>query len=47
MNLHENQDVQRVVVLAQGAWDETVVVGVHHGGVQDPVDVQHAYINQR
>lgn len=28
--LHQHQDVQRIVVLAVGAGDEAVVVGVHH-----------------
>lgn len=37
--LHEDQDVEGVVVLAQRLRDEAVVVRVHHRGVQDAVDV--------
>ena len=37
--LHEHQDVDGVIVFAQGAGNEAVVVRVHHRGVQNPVDV--------
>lgn len=40
--LHQNQDIQRVVVVAQGLWDETVVVGVYHTAVQNAVHVAEA-----
>jgi hypothetical protein len=37
--LHEDEDIDGVVVLAEGAGDEAVVVRVHHGRVQDPVNL--------
>ena len=36
-DLHEDEDVHGVVVLAERAGDEAVVVRVHDGGVEDPV----------
>jgi hypothetical protein len=39
LTLHEDEDVQRIVVLTQRLRDEAVVVRVHHRGVQNAVDV--------
>jgi hypothetical protein len=39
MYLHEDEDIDGIVVLAEGAWDEAVVVRVHHGRVEDPVNL--------
>lgn len=38
--LHQNQDIQGVVVFTVGARDEAIVVGVHHRGVKYPIDVE-------
>ena len=38
----EQEDVEGVAVVGQGPGDEAVVGGVHHGGVEDPVEGDHA-----
>ena len=38
-DLHEDEDVHGVVVLAERAGDEAVVVRVHHRRVQHAVDL--------
>lgn len=39
--LHQDQNIQRVIVLAESPGDEAVVVRVHHRGVEDSVNVEH------
>jgi hypothetical protein len=38
--LHQDEDVERVMVLAVSLGDEAVVVGVDDGGVEDTVNVE-------
>ena len=40
IHLHEDEDIHGIIVLAECAWDEAVVVRVHHGRVEDPVNLR-------
>lgn len=37
--LHDDQDIQRVIILAESSRDETIVVGVHNWRIQHTVDL--------
>ena len=39
-HLHQDKDIQRVVVLAEGSRDEAIVVRVDHTGVQHAIDIE-------
>lgn len=39
--LHENQNIQRVIVFTEGSRNEAVVVGIHHRRVKNAVNLKH------
>jgi hypothetical protein len=38
-NLHDDKDINRIIVLTQGSRNEAIVVGVDYRGVQNTVNL--------